>query len=178
MPLIARWPGQIVAGKVHHSPTVMMDVFATALAAANVPVPADRTIDGRNLLPHWAGTAPAPHDVICGQHGERLATVRDARWKLHLIAAKENVARPTATKWVDPCGPDGVTILVPYEQSTPADYPGVSTGEAPVALLLFDLEHDPAEQHNVAADQPEIVARLRQNATAMQVERAKSRSAP
>lgn len=86
--------------------------------------------------------------------------------------------RPTATKWVDPRGPDGVTILAPYEQSTPADYPGVSTGEDPVALILFDLEHDPAEQHNVAADQPEIVARLRQAAAAMQVERAKSRSAP
>ena len=154
----------------------MMDVFATALAAANVSVPADRTIDGRNLLPHWAGTALAPHDVIFGQHGEQLATVRDARWKLHLIAAKENVPRPNATKWIDPRGPDGVTILAPYEQFAPSDYPGVSTGETPVALMLFDLEHDPAEQHNVAADQPEIVARLRQAAEAMQAERAKPRS--
>ncbi len=58
---------------------------------------------------------------------------------------------------------------------TPADYPGVSTGEAPVALMLFDLEHDPAEQHNVAAAHPEIVARLRKAADAMQTERTQSR---
>ena len=177
VPLIARWPGRIAAGKVNHSPTIMMDVFATTLAAANAPVPADRIIDGRNLLPHWAGSAPAPHDVIFGQHGEQFATVRDARWKLHLIVAKENVPRPAATKWLDPRGPDGVTILAPYEQFAPIDYPGVSTGEAPVALMLFDLEHDPAEQHNVAADHPEIAARLRKTAEAMQVERVKSGSA-
>ena len=176
VPLIARWPEQIAAGKVNHSPAVMMDVFATALAAANIPAPADRAIDGRNLLPHWAGTAPAPHDVIFGQHGEQLVTVRDARWKLHLIAAKESVPRPAATKWIDPRGPDGVTILAPYEQSTPADYPGVSTGEAPVAMMLFDLEHDPAEQHNVASDHPEIVARLRQAAEGMQAERTQAGS--
>ena len=176
VPLIARWPDWIAAGKVNDSPTVMMDLFATALAAANVPAPADRIIDGRNLLPHWAGSAPAPHEVIFGQHGEQLATVRDTRWKLHLIAAKENVPRVTATKWIDPRGPDGVTILAPHEQATPAEYPGVSTGEAAVALMLFDLEHDPAEQHNVATDHPEIVARLRQAADAMQVEQTLSRS--
>ena len=176
MPLIARWPGRIAAGKVNDSPTVMMDVFATTLAAANISIPTDRTIDGRNALPHWTGTGSPPHDVIFGQHGEQIATIRDARWKLHLIPAKENVPRPSATKWIDPRGPDGVTILAPYEQATPADYPGVSTGDGPVAMMLFDLEHDPAEQHNVAADHPEIVVRLRQAAEAMQAERVRSRS--
>jgi hypothetical protein len=62
---------------------------------------------------------------------------------------------------VDPRGPDGVTLLAPYEQSQPAEYPGLRTGDETVALSLFDLENDPAEQRDVAAAHPDVVARLK-----------------
>jgi uncharacterized sulfatase len=64
-------------------------------------------------------------------------------------------------RWVDPRGPDGVTLLAPYKQCQPTDYRGLRTGDAPWAPSLFDLEHDPGEQHDVAAERPDVVARLK-----------------
>ena len=54
-----------------------------------------------------------------------------------------------------------MTILGPYEQPHPGQHPGLDTGDAPEPMMLFDLETDPAEQHNVAADHPDVVERLK-----------------
>ena len=64
-------------------------------------------------------------------------------------------------RWLDPRRPDGVTILAPYEQSQPAEYPGLRSGDRPRAMSLFDLENDPGEQHDVAAGHGDVVARLK-----------------
>jgi uncharacterized sulfatase len=164
VPLIARWPGKIPAGLVNHEPAVMMDLFATTLAIANIPQPADRTIDGKNILPLLTNaTAKSPHDAILGHAGPRLATIRDARWKLHVLAPAGGFkSLPPDEKWIDPRGPDGVTILAPYEQAHPSQYPGLQTGDTAKPLMLFDLQADPGEQHDVATQHPEIVERLKQ----------------
>jgi hypothetical protein len=91
-----------------------------------------------------------------------VATVRDARWKLHVLAPNDrrDLAR-SGEKWIEPRAPDGVTLLAPYEQYQPTDYPGLRTGDAPQPMSLFDLSSDPGEQHNVAANHPEVVRRLK-----------------
>ncbi len=61
---------------------------------------------------------------------------------------------------IDPRGPDGVTILAPYEQYKPNQHPGVTSGDPAKPMILFDLEADPAEQHDVADQHAEVVARL------------------
>ncbi len=163
VPCIARWPGKIPAGHVNHSPAIMMDLFATVLGAARIAPPADRVIDGRDLMPLFTSAAPSPHAALLGQLGANVVTIRDARWKLHLLPAQDPRAklRAAGAAWVDPRAPDGVTILAPFEQYRPADHPGLTTGVAPAPLQLFDLQNDPGEQHDVAAAHPEIVAHLR-----------------
>lgn len=162
VPLIARWPGRIPAGHVSSQPAVMMDLFATVLSATGATMPDKRLLDGKDILPLLTGRAASPHDVIFGHRGSRLATVRDARWKLHVLPAAEIKLRPGPDgRWLDPRAPDGVTILAPYEQYNLDAHPGLSTGDAPAAMQLFDLQADPGEQHNVAAAHPEVVRRLK-----------------
>ncbi|MBL9194461.1 MAG: sulfatase [Opitutaceae bacterium] len=163
VPCIARWPGRIPAGHVNHAPGVMMDLFVTTLKAAGIAAPKDRVIDGRDLFPQFTSDATSPHAGIVGQLGPRLATIRDARWKLHVVSPQDPRIKLTkpGERWIDPRGPDGVTILAPYDQYQPHHHPGVTTGDAPAPMQLFDLLADPAEQHDVAPAQPETVARLR-----------------
>jgi uncharacterized sulfatase len=163
VPCIARWPGKIPPGHVSAEPAVMMDLFATVLKLANIAPPSDRVIDGRDILPLMASNAKTPHEVILGAQGARLATARDPRWKLHVLAPRDGflaLDKP-GERWIDPRGPDGVTILAPYEQYQPTEHPGLRTGDAPRAMQLFDLQSDPGEQHDVAAQFPGEVARLK-----------------
>lgn len=163
VPCIARWPGQIPEGHVNHAPAVMMDLFSTVLNAAGVPLPSDRTIDGRDIMGLFQGDAPSPHPVVIGHQGQTIATIRDDRWKLHLAPARDPFLRLSRREepWVDPRGPDGTTILAPPEQYQPSAYPGLRSGVAPAAGQLFDLRADPGEQVDVAEQHPEIVSRLR-----------------
>jgi hypothetical protein len=64
-------------------------------------------------------------------------------------------------RWIDPRGPDGVTILAPYEQFQPSEHPGLKSGDPPRAMQLFDLKNDPGEQRDVAAQHPDVVSRLK-----------------
>jgi arylsulfatase A-like enzyme len=163
VPMIARWPGKIPAGHTSAEHAVMMDVFATTLNAANVSVSADLVIDGRDILPMLASDAKSPHEVVFGHKQSQLAVVRDARWKLHVLAAGVGLAtvHKPGQKYIDPRGPDGVTILAPYEQSETSEHPGVQTGVPPKAMQLFDLQNDPSEQTDVAEKNPDVVARLK-----------------
>jgi arylsulfatase A-like enzyme len=107
-------------------------------------MPADRTIDGRNIWPLLTGEADAksPHESFYCYYDGELRAVRDRQWKLHL---------PHEYRTLD--GRDGGT------GGTPAKYSQVRIGEE-----LFDLKNDPGETTNVADKHPEIVERLREMA--------------
>jgi uncharacterized sulfatase len=140
----------------------MMDLFTTALIAAGVAIPEDRPIDGADIMPLLTSAAVSPHQTILGLQGPDVMTIRNARWKLHVLPAADR-RRPTTSKkrWIDPRAPDGVTLLAPYEQYQPSDYPGLRTGDAAEPMALFDLVNDPGEQHNVAASHPDVVKALK-----------------
>ena len=160
VPLIARWPGKIPPGLVNNSPAGSIDVFPTILKAAGLDVPSDRVIDGRDIWPLLtSATAQSPHEAIFGMQGTNLMTVRSGKWKLHVRSPGGLPKR--GQDWVDPRGPDGVTIIAPYEQARPSAYPGVIGGDGPKNIMLFDLETDPAEQHDISSQHPNVVKRLK-----------------
>jgi hypothetical protein len=146
----------------------MMDLFSTTLAAASLAPPGDLIVDGLDLLPMLTEGAKSPHQTVFGHAGPRLATVRDGRWKLHVLKPGEGQAAvgkdlKPGERYNDPRGPDGVTILAPFEQSQPSEHPGLRTGEVGKPMQLFDLENDPGEQRDVAAQHSDVVQRLKKN---------------
>jgi len=159
VPMIARWPGRIPPGLVNDAIAGTIDILPTILKAADVTIPDDRKIDGTDIWPLLTlPGAASPHEALFGMQGVNLATVRSGRWRLH-------VRSPGVSKreddWVDPRGPDGVTILAPYEQARPSAYPGRTTGDAPKTMMLFDIAADPAEQKDVSSEHPDVVSGLK-----------------
>lgn len=55
VPLALRWPASIPPGLHKKAPVLLTDLFTTVLAAAGLPLPEDRPIDGINLLNHDSG---------------------------------------------------------------------------------------------------------------------------
>jgi len=159
VPMIARFPGKIPAGQVNSTLAGSIDIFPTILKAAGVDVPNDRIIDGKNI---WSlmtsASTSSPHEALFAMQGTNLMTVNSGKWKLHVRSPGD---RPTlGDDWVDPRGPDGITIIAPYEQARPSAYPGAIGGDEPKDMMLFDLENDPAEQRDVSEQYPEVVERL------------------
>ncbi|TWT58347.1 Arylsulfatase precursor [Thalassoglobus neptunius] len=165
VPFIARMPG-VIPGQVRNSSIAgTIDLLPTIAALTGAEVPADRTIDGRNILPMLQDSdAPSPHDAIYGMQGQRLATIRSGDWKLHVRNPGplrfHNLSEKELEEYIDPRGPDGVILLAPFEQARPTEHPGLTTGDAPTEMMLFDLSRDPGEQINVAAKHPQIVKDL------------------
>lgn len=94
VPTFLRWPARIAAGTTYAAPVHGFDVFATAAAAAGVPLPADRTIDGVDLVPFVRGErAGAPHEALFWRSGHYRA-VRAGDWKLQVNE------RPPGGEWL------------------------------------------------------------------------------
>lgn len=168
VPLIARWPGRIPAGHTSDEPAITMDIYATSLRAAGIAPPGDRALDGKDILPVLTSHSATPHDALYGFANRTVCTVRSGRWKLHRCPQPADNLVRIARPWIDPRGPDGVTILAPCEQYNIDARPGPAGGDVLAGTALFDLKEDPGEQHNVAADHPDEVARLATLITGME----------
>ncbi|MGB6231334.1 MAG: sulfatase [Litorimonas sp.] len=84
VPFIARWPEGLPAGDTRDGMAMNIDLLPTLAALAGADVPADRTVDGRDILPMLRGEADTPHDVLFFMEGNEIAAVRDARFRLSL----------------------------------------------------------------------------------------------
>lgn len=76
VPLAARWPKRIAAGRIEAQPVSHIDLMPTIAAAASAPLPTDRRIDGLDLL------APTrPPRALYWRDGDYRA-VQSEGWKL------------------------------------------------------------------------------------------------
>lgn len=80
VPFLIRWPDRVPAGGIYERPVISLDIAATAVAAANLPISPD--IDGTDLLPFLRGEMQSdPHDALYWRFWSQTA-VRAGDWKL------------------------------------------------------------------------------------------------
>ncbi len=93
VPYFAKWPARIAPGTTMDDPVHHFDIFATAAAAADAPLPGDRKIDGVDLLPFVRGEADGvPHRQLFWRSGASRSALVDG-WKL-------NVSDPPGRRWL------------------------------------------------------------------------------
>jgi arylsulfatase A len=83
VPFLARWPGVIPAGRISDEMSMNFDLFPTCLQLAGVPLPEDRLVDGKDILPMLAGASPSPHETLYFYDTRTLLAVRHRQWKYH-----------------------------------------------------------------------------------------------
>lgn len=81
VPLIAHWPGRLPEGLVLDDMAINLDFFPTFLNLAGAPLPQDRIIDGKNILPLWLGASGAGHETIYYYKSSNLLGSRYRDWK-------------------------------------------------------------------------------------------------
>lgn len=139
VPCLMKWPGKIPPGTSCDIPAMTIDVFPTVakLIGANLP---PHTIDGRDIWSLMANEADAksPQEAYYFYWGNELQAVRSGSWKLHFAHGYRSLNNR-------PGGKDGV----------PAKYESLMIEQS-----LFNLESDPGETRNVAAQHPEVVQNL------------------
>jgi arylsulfatase A-like enzyme len=82
VPYVAKWPGHIPPGTRYAAPVSNIDILPTLAAAAGAQIPADRRIDGVNLLPYLAGGAPAQAARTLHWRDGPYRALRHQGWKL------------------------------------------------------------------------------------------------
>lgn len=69
VPSIISWPGVGFKGEINDA-TSQMDLLPTVLELAQVPLPKDRIIDGKSLVPLLKGESKNHHEILfhyCGR---------------------------------------------------------------------------------------------------------------
>lgn len=88
VPGIFWWPGAIAAATVEHAPASTLDLLPTLFHLANVPIPRDRVIDGRNIAPYlnpqlFSGKVEEFVMPYAGPDNSIFA-LRGGPWKIHV----------------------------------------------------------------------------------------------
>ena len=160
VPFMIRYPAELKAGTTISTPCCSADLFPTLLTMCGIGIPDNLYLDGENITGILKNEKHS-HKAIFTMKGGNIQTVRKDQWKLY-IEKPPFYKAPNLENWVDFRAPDGETILAPFEQATPAQYPGILPERMEGETFLFNLEEDLAEMNNVSGQYPDVVAELRQ----------------
>jgi uncharacterized sulfatase len=131
VPFFLKWPARIPGGQTYAEPVQHFDIFSTAAAAAGVPLPSDRVIDGVDLLPFVRGErSGAPHEALFWRTGHYQVALADG-WKLQVNE------RPHSRAWLYDLGSD------PTEQVNLAEQRPDRVATLRAALDAHNAEQQP-----------------------------------
>jgi arylsulfatase A-like enzyme len=139
-PCLMRWPGRIPAGSTCNQIAGNIDLLPTFAKLVGIEPAPNRMLDGRDITPLMFDPEAGP--------------VRDT----HLyFTANQTIAAIRQGDW---------KLFL----AAPAAPGNGKKGRAANGPVLYNLADDPAEAHDVAADHPEIVARLKAEAARRETE--------
>ena len=131
VPGLLEWPDKVPPGSVTEVPASTSDYLPTVLEVLGLEMPDDRPLDGVSLLPLIEGKMAERPRPIAFESAGQLALV-DNRYKLVHVRQRKRTDKKKDER------------------------PG---GEPP--FMLFDLVADPSETNDLAAQEPQIVDRMK-----------------
>ncbi len=136
VPGLVEWPARIKKPSVSDMPCSTLDMYPTILAATGATAPNQvQPLDGINLLPHFDHKTDTRSKAIPfwahGKDGAGHATLIEWPYKLHLHPVKTGAKKGAATD-----------------------------NDGPSKPQLYDVSKDPKETTDLAAQQPDRVAKM------------------
>ncbi len=140
-PFFMRWPGRLEAGCSSGTPAAHIDVMPTILDACGVEAPGKIALDGRSFLPLLEGRAAGKSEAAVWP--DRTLVIQSHRGdvpvKYHHFAA-----RSRRWKLLHPSGF------------------GHDSFSGEPKFELYDMDNDPLETRDLAAERPEVVKSMRE----------------
>jgi len=131
VPLIARWPGKIKAGATSNLPCYFVDMMPTFVELARSRKYMPGNLDGIAIVPTLTG--------------------REKEQKKHAFLYWEWGRYNWAKRRNEPGGPAQAVRMGKFKAVRP---------KSSAPFELYDLSKDIGEQNNIAAEHPQIVARI------------------
>ena len=154
VPMIARWPGKIKAGRAENRTVCLTDIMATTAAIVGAKLPHDAAEDSYNILP-----------ILLDESSEEIR-----HFTLHQTGSLDLAIRKGDWKYLDHSGSGGnnygAGFLKNYKLSE-------MVPKAPGQL--YNLKDDPGETKNLYLEFPEVVGEMK---AMLAVFKESGRSAP
>ncbi|MDE3104680.1 MAG: arylsulfatase [Acidobacteriota bacterium] len=151
VPLITCWQGRIGHG-VSNALVSQVDLLRSLASLVDARVPAGQAQDSQDELPVLLGRSQRGRESLIEE--ALFLSVRTDRWKL--VDRRQRPGEHPGPAWKAPT-PESMRVAKAQEDRFmpgSVDYPEAE-------IELYDILVDPGETHNVAAQHPEIVAKLR-----------------
>ncbi|MCB0628264.1 MAG: sulfatase-like hydrolase/transferase [Saprospiraceae bacterium] len=134
IPFLAQWPAMIPQNSRYEGTVCLTDLMASCAAIVGDSLTMGEGEDSVNLLPVLSGGKNEPVREATVHHSINGSfAIRQGKWKLNFC--------PGSGGWSAPRPEEARKMNLPSVQ-------------------LYDIVADPSEQHNLAAEEPEVTARL------------------